>query len=350
MTNFVYLFCKVQKAAYCESPFLMSVMCSTNQCNNQDFEFLLTGFPGLQDTQKWLSIPFFFMFLVSLFGNITILLIISNEQSLREPMYCLISFLLAVDFITSVALLPQLLVTLWFGALTVHFNTCFVQIFFISFNGVLESTVLALMAYDRYVAVCNPLRYSSIVTKKFIVKGLLFSAVRSLCSVLPAQIFANMLPFCSNGTVSNIYCEYFAVINVASTHTYITDVFSYLTVFLVGAPDVTMIALSYYMILRSVLKLKSKEARKKAFSTCSSHVLVIATFYFSAALATLEPIFQNKAPEYVHVMLSVLYVVTPPVLNPIIYGIKSNHIWQVLLKHLRKNNNISLRNKTNYPY
>ncbi|XP_043927822.1 olfactory receptor 52E8-like [Protopterus annectens] len=311
-------------------------MCSTNQSNNQDFDFLLIGFPDLQDTQKWLSVPFFIVFLVSLFGNITIVLIIASEQSLREPMYYLISMLLAVDFIAGVALLPLLLAILWFGSLTIHYNACFVQMFVTSFTGVMESNVLVLMAYDRYIAVCNPLKYSDIVTKAFVVKGIFLSTLRSLCAVLPAQIFASMLPFFGNVTINNAYCEYFAVVNATCNNTSISNLFSYLVIFLIGVPDAALIALSYCMILDAVLKLKSMEARKKAFSTCSSHALVIIILYLSATLSTLASLFENKFAAYVHVMLSVLYVVTPPVLNPIIYGIKSKHIRQALLKYIQK--------------
>ncbi|XP_043927818.1 olfactory receptor 52J3-like [Protopterus annectens] len=309
---------------------------TANHTSNQDFEFLLLGLPGIHDIQRLLFVPFFFMFLVSLLGNVTVILVIAIEQSLWEPMYYIISILLLTDVIAAVTLLPQLLVILWLGEYSVYCTLCFAQMFFICFTGIMESSVLVLMSYDRYMAVCNPLRYAAIVTNTFIVKGSLVGIVRSFCVALSTTTFVSLLSYCTVNAVYNVYCEHTSVINIACSHTYFTDNIVYFIIYLIGIPDITLIGLSYYMILRAALRLKSAKALRKAFSTCSSHVFVMLAFYLPGVLSTLTSIFENKIPAYVRVLLSALYVASPPFLNPLIYGIKTKQIRQVILKHLRK--------------
>ncbi|XP_043927830.1 olfactory receptor 52J3-like [Protopterus annectens] len=316
--------------------FPWAVNLTTNHSNNQDYDFLLLGLPGLHDSQRLFFAPFFLMFLVSLLGNVTVILVIATEQSLWEPMYYIISILCLTDLIAAFTLLPQLLVILWLGEYSVYCKLCFVQVFFIYFTGIMESSVLVLMSYDRYIAVCNPLRYAAIVTNTFIVKGSLVVIVRSFCVALSTTTFASLLSYCTVSAVHNVYCEPTSIISMACPHTYFTDNIGYFIICLIGIPDITLIGLSYYMILRAALRLKSADAKQKAFSTCSSHVFVMLAFYLPGVLSTLTSIFENKIPAYVRVLLSVLYVASPPFLNPLIYGIKTKQIRQVILKHLRK--------------
>ncbi|XP_043927809.1 olfactory receptor 52J3-like [Protopterus annectens] len=305
-------------------------MTASNQSQNKNMEFFLNGFPGLQETQYWFLIPFSIMFLVASLGNILVMSVVAREQHLHEPMYYFISILSTVDLVIDIILLPQALVVLWFGSYSMHFDACFVQMFCIYFTGAMESTVLVLMAYDRYIAVCKPLRYSSIVTNEFVFKGIVLVAVRSLCIVLPIPVLARMLPYCSKTIVYNVYCEYLAVINAACAHTVTTDSYFFILLVLVGLPDATLIGLSYYMIVRAALKIKSREAQQKLLSTCSSHAFVIASFYFLGMLSIILLLVEDKMPAYIRALVSFLCISLPPTLNPLIYGIKTKEIWKAI--------------------
>ncbi|XP_043927815.1 olfactory receptor 56A5-like [Protopterus annectens] len=311
-------------------------MASFNETDNKNPGFVLNGFPGIQDWKSWLSVLFALLFILTFFGNLTILCIVATEERLHEPMHYFISILAAIDLVPGIALLPKLLVILWFDMKQIQFDECFMQMFIISFSLAMESSLLVLMAYDRYIAVCKPLTYSSIVTDVFMLKNSIFIVIRSFFCILPAPILARALPYCGEMTVQNAYCEYFAVTSVACTHTAIGNIYLFILMALVPIPDAAMIGLSYYMIVRAILKLKSREGRQKAFSTCSSHVLVIASFYVMGAMSFLVSLLESKMPPFTRALFSVLYITIPSTLNPVIYGIKTKEIRVAVINQFRK--------------
>ncbi|XP_043927805.1 olfactory receptor 52K1-like [Protopterus annectens] len=311
-------------------------MTETNQCSTQDLEFILTGFAGLHNIQHWLSIPFFLMFLVSLLGNLMVLFIITTEQSLHEPMYYFITVLSTVDLFIAITLLPQLLAVLSFGSQTLSANACMVHIFCLYFAVVMESSVLALMAFDRYIAVCNPLRYSSIITSTFILWGVLAVALRAFCLILPLPLLLKSLPYHNKNIINNVYFEYIAVFSESCTVSSWKDIYLYLIFSLAVVPDTIIIFFSYYMIGSVTLKLRTKEARMKAFSTFSSHAIVLTCFYITGPLSLVLSLVNNDMPAYLRALFSVLYISVPPTLNPLIYGIKTKEIFRLILKDLKK--------------
>ncbi|XP_043927828.1 olfactory receptor 52E4-like [Protopterus annectens] len=310
-------------------------MLDSNYSTGDNLGFLLTGFPGLENIQHWFAGPFSITLLIACFGNIALLFIIATEQSLHEPMYYFIFMLSAADLAVALILLPKLLNVLWFGSQYLSYNACIVQLFFISFFTALESSMLVLMAYDRYVAVCNPLRYKTIMENQFVLKIMCFAAVRCLCMTLPFPVLANILPYCGVSIIQNVYCDYLSVIRAACGHTVISDIYGYIFIVLSDVPDVTLIGLSYYKIFRIVLKSGSRVAYQKAFNTCSPHFCVISIFYFWGLLSVIIIDFRREFPEYLHVLYSVLSFTVPFTLNPIIYGIKAKEIRRVILKLLR---------------
>ncbi|XP_043927797.1 olfactory receptor 56A5-like [Protopterus annectens] len=297
-------------------------------------EFVLTGFPGLTDQQYWLSLPFFIFFVLIILGNAAILFVISTEPCLHEPMYIFIFILALTDIIPGMSILPQLLIILWTDSNTIGFDACFVQMFLTNFSGAMESSLLLLMAYDRYIAVCKPLRYSSIVTNAFVLKGSLLILCRSFCFVLPIPILARMLSYCSVRNIPNAYCEYLAVIKITCSKSVASDIYQFTLIFFLVIPDAVMIGISYYMILRTALMLGSS-ACKKALNTCSSHFFVILFFYLTGILSLLVYFFENIFPPYLRALFSVLYICIPPTLNPIIYGIRTKEIRRSIINHFR---------------
>ncbi|XP_043927798.1 olfactory receptor 688-like [Protopterus annectens] len=311
-------------------------MSSSNSSNIQEVQFILRGFPELHDWQYWLSFPFLVVLVLTYFGNLIIVVVIVMERSLHEPMYIFISILAAIDLVPGVSLLPILLAVLWLGSQSIPFDACFIQMFVVYLHTGMESSMLVVMAYDRYIAVCKPLQYPSIVTSAFIMKLILLIILRSLCIVIPIPIIARTLIYCNHHNVYNVFCEYFSVINTACNHTVISDNYLTIGVFLVAPSDTILIALSYYMIISTALSLQSKEAQQKVFSTCSPHLIVILFFYLSGTLSVIIFIFENMFPQYIRTLFAVLYITVPPALNPIIYGLKNKEIRLMISKCFRK--------------
>ncbi|XP_043927869.1 olfactory receptor 52E8-like [Protopterus annectens] len=291
-------------------------------------EFILTGFPGIEDKQRWLSVPFFIIYIVGLAGNTVTLLIIKTEKSLHEPMYLFIFMLAFVDIVLVISALTKLLAILWFDAKTITFETCIIQMFIVHFFTGFSASLLVVMAFDRYIAVCNPLRYPNIVTNKFIAIAVAIAIIRPLGLLLPLPLFAVGFSYCRTNVIDHCYCEMFALINIACANLELSVLYLNWLFIVMTMPDMALVGLSYCLILSVILKMKTKEARQKAFSTCSSHFSVILTFH---ALSIVSFVLTNALP-YLRVMASVLFVVIPAALNPFIYCLNIKRIREKIKK------------------
>ncbi|XP_064413057.1 olfactory receptor 52N4-like [Latimeria chalumnae] len=191
------------------------------------------------------------------------------------------------------------------------------------------------MAYDRYVAICKPLYYSTILTKSFIVKLVLLYLVRAIVLFLPQYILASRLPFCSL-IIPFCFCDYSTVLKLACGNTIVNSVYSLIAALLVTGVDVAFIMFSYAMILRAVLKLGSSQARRKAMNTCVTHLYVILYFYTAVLFSILANRFSKSMPSDIHTLVASSYILIPPVLNPLVYGLRTKEIRQGFLKLLKR--------------
>ncbi|XP_037695663.1 olfactory receptor 52E2-like [Choloepus didactylus] len=288
--------------------------------------FILMGIPGLEDMHIWISIPFFSMYVVALIANSVILLIIKTETVLHEPMFYFLSMLAITDLILSTSTLPKILGIFWFNFHEINFHACLTQMFFIhAFSGV-ESGLLVAMALDRYVAICNPLRHSSILTNAVVGQVGIVTLLRGLVLMTPHPFLVRKWPYCRTNVVPHTYCEHMAVVKLACADISINTLYSLAVIILTVRTDVTCIFLSYVLILRTVFSLPSKDARWKTLSTCGSHVCVILTFYIPALFSFLTHRFSRHIPHHTHILLANMYLLVPPMLNPIIYGIRTKQI------------------------
>ncbi|XP_043927870.1 olfactory receptor 52E4-like [Protopterus annectens] len=293
-------------------------------------EFILTGFPGLENVQYWFSIPFFIIYVAALTGNAITLLVIKAEQSLHEPMYLFICMLAVVDITLVITLLNKLLGILWFNSTTITFEMCIIQMFTIHFFTSLNTSLLVVMAFDRYLAVYNPLRYPNIVTNKFIAIASMIVLARCLAFILPLPFFAVEFQYCATNVIAHCYCEIVELVNIACEHFEACAFYLKCLFLLITMPDTVLVGLSYSLILKIILRMKTKEARQKAFSTCISHFFVILTFHL---LSILSYVLNNVLP-YVRVITSVLFIVLPSALNPFIYCIRLKQIHEKIAKVL----------------
>ncbi|CAM4314555.1 unnamed protein product [Lepidochelys olivacea] len=309
---------------------------SMSDSNTTDFTnpstFILLGIPGLEMVHVWISIPFSTVYAIAILGNFVILFIVKMEPSLHGPMYYFLCMLAVTDLVLSTSILPKTLSIFWFNSREIDFSACLTQLYFIHSFLVIESGILVAMALDRFVAICNPLRHSTILTNLMVAKIGLAVMLRGGIIVLPYLLLARRWPYCRTNIIPNTHCEHMAVVKLACADIRVNTYYGLSVVFSVICVDVFLIAMSYTQILRAIFSLPTKDARLKAFGTCGSHLCVILIFYVSALFSTLMHRFGHNVSLHFHVLISSGYLLVPPMLNPIIYGVRTKQIRSRVLR------------------
>ncbi|KAG8548739.1 hypothetical protein GDO81_024367 [Engystomops pustulosus] len=297
--------------------------------------FLLLGLPGLESTYMYIAFVFFFVYLVSLIGNLTLLFIIRTDRSLHEPMYLFLSMLSTIDLVLTSSTTPKLLSILWFHYQEIYFEACLTQMFFIHSFASMESSILLAMAFDRYLAICHPLRYHLLLTNRLVAMIGLLSVARGIVATLPLPILFLRLTLCDHSVVQHSLCDHMAVVKLACSDTTVNSVYGLVVALLIVVVDLMFIICSYVFILRAVFGLATHEARFKALSTCTSHICAILVFYAAVVLSSVIQRFGKTVPSYIVILLSNIYLMLPPLINPIVYGAKTrqirNHLERLLL-------------------
>ncbi|XP_006120220.1 olfactory receptor 52N2-like [Pelodiscus sinensis] len=296
--------------------------------------FILMGIPGLEDAHIWISIPLAAFYVTALLANSTVLSVVAKEQCLHKPMYLMICMLALSDIITSTSFMPKTLCIFWFNLKSITLNGCLTQLFFFQASSAVHSGVLVIMAVDRYVAICNPLRYTTILTNARTAKLGLVCLVRAVLFILPMPLLLRWLPFCSNNIIAHTYCDNMAVAKVSCGDITGSRIYGLMLACIMIGFDLTVIALSYALILRALLRLSSKKANQKALSTCTAHILVILMAYPAGLFSSLAHRFGQGITPYVHIISSNLHYIIPPMLNPIVYGVNTKELREKVVAFL----------------
>ncbi|XP_005074151.1 olfactory receptor 51G2-like [Mesocricetus auratus] len=294
--------------------------------NHSSTSFFLTGLPGLEAVYVWLSIPLCIMYIAALAGNGLILWVVKSESSLHQPMYIFLSMLAVTDLGLSASTLPTMLTIYMMGVGEVALDMCLAQLFFIHTFSIMESSVLLTMAFDRFVAISSPLRYGTILTNPRIASLGLAIVVRSIGLHIPAPIMLKKLPYCQKHQLSHSYCLHPDVMKLACTDTHINSAYGLFVVLSTLGVDSVLIVLSYALILHTVLSIASRTERLKALNTCVSHICSVLLFYTPMIGLSMIHRFGKWASPCSRVLLSYLHFLTPPVLNPVVYTIKTKPI------------------------
>ncbi|XP_006761235.1 PREDICTED: olfactory receptor 51I2 [Myotis davidii] len=299
--------------------------------NNESLDLLsvfLTGIPGLEPHHGWLSIPFFIMYIVAIVGNSLIMAAVQADSALHEPMYLFLSMLAVTEVGVSVSTLPTVMGILWFDARQVDFDGCLSQMFFIHTFSCMESGVLLAMSYDRFVAIYNPLRYTAILTQPRIICMGLGITLKSVTFMAPLPILLKQLPYCHTNILSHSYCLHSDLIQLPCADTKFNSILGLAIVLATFGLDSLLIVVSYILILYTVLGIASGEGRRKALNTCVSHICAVLVYYVPMIGVSVMHRAAKHASPLVHTLMSSIYLFVPPVLNPIIYSVKTKPIRQ----------------------
>nr|ALG94519.1 olfactory receptor 16 [Nannospalax galili] len=309
---------------------------SYNHTGGPPATFFLVGIPGLQSSYLWLAISLSAMYTTALLGNTLIMTVICMDSTLQEPMYCFLCVLAAVDIVMASSVAPKMVSIFSSGDGSISFNACFTQMYFVHTSTAVETGLLLAMAFDRYVAICKPLHYTRILTPHVMLGMCVTIIIRAIIFMTPLSWMLGHLPFCGSSVVPHSYCEHMAVAKLSCADSMLSSLYSLIFSSIIVGSDVAFIAASYTLILREVLSLSSKNAQQKAFSTCCSHVGVMALYYLPGmASIYVAWLGQDSVPSHTQVLLADLYLVIPPTSNPIIYGIRTKQIreriWSLLM-------------------
>ncbi|XP_077197109.1 olfactory receptor 5V1-like [Paroedura picta] len=293
-------------------------------------EFVFLGFSGIPNSHLYLFLPFLVIYLVTLLGNLMIFILIQVDSSLHTPMYYFLSHLSCLDICISSVTVPKILVNFLSQQQTITYNQCLAQMFFlISFTGT-EAAVLAVMAYDRYAAICRPLHYSHLMSSK-VCTILAFATWvwGSLDSALHTAL-STTLSFCGVNQIHHIFCDVPPLLRIACNDAHVNEMAVRIASYFVAGVPLLFIILSYSLILCSILKIRSTAGKRKAFSTCASHLIVVV-LYFGNALVNYNHPSAGYSLETAS-LVSTVYCIITPMLNPLIYSLRNKEVKGALKK------------------
>uniref|UniRef100_A0A8C6MVR8 Olfactory receptor n=1 Tax=Mus spicilegus TaxID=10103 RepID=A0A8C6MVR8_MUSSI len=296
--------------------------------------FLLTGFPGLEAAHHWISIPFFVIYISVLLGNGTLLYLIKDDHNLHEPMYYFLAMLAGTDLTVTLTTMPTVMAVLWVNHREIRHGACFLQAYIIHSLSIVESGVLLAMSYDRFVAICTPLHYNSILTNSRVIAIGLGVVLRGFLSLVPPILPLFWFSYCRSHVLSHAFCLHQDVMKLACADITFNRIYPVVLVALTFFLDALIIVFSYVLILKTVMGIASGEERAKALNTCVSHISCVLVFYITVIGLTFIHRFGKNAPHVVHITMSYVYFLFPPFMNPIIYSIKTKQIQRSVLRLL----------------
>ncbi|XP_063806897.1 olfactory receptor 51E1-like [Pseudophryne corroboree] len=305
-----------------------------SNCSNSS-DFILSGIPASAEFHFWIGFLLFFIYLVAVIGNLTLLYIIKVDQELHEPMYIFLFMLSVVDLAVATTSMPRMLGIFWFDSRQITFGMCLTQMFFVHFLSALESGILVAMAVDRYVAICLPLRYSSILTYENILKISLVIAVRGAAVMIPLPLLIKRLSLWKDNLLTHSYCLHQEVMNLACGDIRVNVIYGLFIILSVMGVDCLFISGSYLLLIKTVVSVAA-DANLKAFSTCAAHICAVLVYYVPLIGLSVVHRFNITVVPNLHILFGNVYLLLPPVINPLIYGIKTKQIRSRLSKLFSK--------------
>ncbi|XP_065270052.1 olfactory receptor 6M1-like [Emys orbicularis] len=297
-------------------------------------EFLLVGFETRPELQITLFVMFFIIYLSTVAGNILLILTVWTDHHLHTPMYFFLSNLSFLETCYVSNVIPRLLVSFLTQDKTISLPGCCLQLYVFSFLGTTECFLLTGMSYDRYLAICRPLHYVTLMSPR---TCLLLAVASWTCGFVAPSftvITTSKLAFCSQGEINHFFCDLTAVLRLSCEDTSIIKVTSLILASIITLAPFVLTITSYVYVILTILGIPSTAGRKKAFSTCSSHLIVVSTFYGALIIMYVVPS-RNQSLDF-NKVFSLLYTVVTPMFNPIVYSLRNKEVKDALGRVIRK--------------
>nr|XP_003469568.2 olfactory receptor 1468-like [Cavia porcellus] len=298
-------------------------------------EFLLLGLPIQPEHQHLFYALFLTMYLTTVLGNLIIIVLIQLDSRLHTPMYYFLSNLSFSDLCFSSVTVPKLLQNMQSQVPSIPYRGCLTQMYFFILFGDLESFLLVAMAYDRYVAICSPLQYTSIMSSKLCVCLATLSWMLNMFHALLHTLLTARLSFCGNNVIPHFFCDLSALLKLACSNTHVNELVIFIMGGLIIIIPFLLITVSYIQIFSSILKIPSAQGIHKAFSTCGSHLSVVSLFYGTIIGLYLCPSANNSTVK--ETVMALMYTVVTPMLNPFIYSLRNRDMKGALGRVFHKN-------------
>ncbi|XP_030051060.1 olfactory receptor 2D2-like [Microcaecilia unicolor] len=298
--------------------------------------FILLGLSDKPNTNILLFIVFLLIYIVTLVGNLILITVSRLDSRLHTPMYFFLSNLSFLDICYTSSIVPKMLEIFLAKKKTISFRDCAAQMYIHLSLGETECILLAVMAYDRYMAICHPLHYTIIMNWRVCVMIAVGTWMGGFLLSIVHVAFTLTMPMCGHNVINHFLCEVPAVLSLACVDIFINEIVIFVVGVLILLIPVFLIFLTYIYIISTIMKISSADGRRKAFSTCTSHLTVVTIFYGTA-------IFMYMAPKSSHSpdkdkMISVFYLIITPMLNPLIYSLRNQEVKGALRKALTRQN------------
>uniref|UniRef100_A0A8D0E515 Olfactory receptor n=1 Tax=Salvator merianae TaxID=96440 RepID=A0A8D0E515_SALMN len=293
--------------------------------NHTNIGFILLGFGGFREIQVLLFLIFLIIYAVTITGNMIIVTLVVIDQNLHTPMYFFLGNLSFLEACYSSNIFPQMLLALLTGDRRIYFTSCFAQLFLCSSFVAVECCLLCVMSYDRCLAICKPLHYSTIMNAQTCIQlaVVLWVSGFAVCSIL-LTLMLHKLTFCGYNEINHYFCEYLPLLKLSCNNTSLLELMGFILILIFTLPPFLLILTSYLYIIIAILKIPSATGKQRAFSTCSSHLVSVSIFYGSLMIVYLLP--KNQAKKSIETLPSLLYVALPPFVNPFIYSLRNKEV------------------------
>ncbi|XP_041534546.1 olfactory receptor 5AC1-like isoform X2 [Microtus oregoni] len=293
-------------------------------------EFVLRGITDRPELQVPLFLVFFFIYVITMVGNLGLIFLIWKDPHLHTPMYLFLGNLAFSDACTSSSVTPKMIMKFLNKNDMISLGECFSQFYFFCSSATAECYLLVAMAYDRYVAICNPLHYVVIMSKRLCVQ---FISVSYLIGLLHALLYVGMLfrlTFCSSNIIDHFFCDLIPLYTISCTDPFINALLLFIFAVFIQVSTFMSIIVSYIRVLFAILKTKSEKGRSKAFSTCSAHLVSVSLFY--GTLFVIYVLSGSDTENYQGKLYSLFYTIIIPLLNPFIYSLRNKEVLGALRK------------------
>ncbi|XP_053218585.1 olfactory receptor 1019-like [Podarcis raffonei] len=296
-------------------------------------EFILLGFGDHHQLLLiLLFLLFLFIYIVTMAGNILIILLVATDRHLHTPMYFFLGNLSCLETFCSSNILPRMLSSFLTGRKVISVNACFVQHYFFGFFGGVECYLLSAMSYDRYLAICKPLHYVTMMNGKLCFQLIVSSWFSGFLSITMTTIIMSKLVFCGDNKIDHFFCDTFPIIELFCGDTSTLKWYIYVLCSVFTFPPSILTFTSYTFIIIAIMKIPSATGKQKAFSTCSSHLLVVAIFYGTLMAVYVIP--NTDRLNALHKVFSICYTILTPMINPIIYSLRNKEVKEAVRRHI----------------